>query len=383
MVRLAVIGVVLVAFAACARRAPPADAGPPPPTLDDVLPALQTELARRSRAHELARADGFVYAIDVALLAEVAARTRDRASYDTLRSLAEKHFILERPPGLPAPAVIWRRQLASPSPPDASGTTEAFALARALLLGGDTFRRGRDVALAVRILEGYAAHASFLDGIWLVRNYYNLGTRTFATNSFLIDYAPDLFFAVARRTGDERFHEIARRSLALVRAARRPGGLIDAVVQPELRTLFPTVVFSPNDVIELEHAALIANEIVENAPAMAADVLAFALARRDDLHAAYEGRSGHPYGWDKADAGTYAALTRLAVRLRDPIAVAQLRTPLAYHAQWLVNEGTRAPLHVTVQTLLGLLALRDWDETPVDAQVGSLTRAAPGQSAAP
>ncbi len=35
--------------------------------------------------------------------------------------------------------------------------------------------------------EDNARHAAEEQGVWMIRNYFNLGTRSFANNSFLVD----------------------------------------------------------------------------------------------------------------------------------------------------------------------------------------------------
>ena len=81
------------------------------------------------------------------------------------------------------------------------------------------------------ILDGYARHAAEEQGVWMIRNYFNLGTRSFATNSFLVDYAPDLVAEVAAAMGREDLAEVARRSYALIEKAQAPIGLLYDMIQ--------------------------------------------------------------------------------------------------------------------------------------------------------
>ena len=322
---------------------------------------LDLVVGRMISEGRLVRGDGFVYAIDVALLALSAAIGNNRLRYEQLVAMAKNDFVVENPTKPTAPFVTWRRQLApARSVPDASGTTEAFQMAQALLVGGGVFRRSTDTLLAARLLDGYALHADTVDGTWLVRNYYNLGTNAFATNSYLIDYAPDLLMYAATELRRSHLEEVATKSTALIRGAVRPNGLIDAVIQPELKTLFTFVVFSPNDVIKLEHSAMVAEQVVGSAREVSEGVLLFALSRLDDLHAAYEGRTGAPHGSDRANAGTFAAVARLAVRLKQPAAIEKLCPPLVTHSLTLARTYPEVEAHVAAQALLGLQFLLRW-----------------------
>ena len=218
-----------------------------PSQLSAARDALDRQVGRAIERGQLVRADGYAYAIDVGLLALAAALGRDRDRYERLATLAERAFVIERAAGHDAAVVVWRRRLNDQHqpPPDASGTTEALQLAHALLVGAEVFARGADAALALRLLDGYVKHAGVDHGIWIIRNYYNLRTRTYATNSYLIDYAPDLLLYASGKRGDHPLHDTAHRSARLIRQAQRANGLIDSLVQPEIKTLFPFAISRP------------------------------------------------------------------------------------------------------------------------------------------
>lgn len=337
-----------------------APASLPPPPLATVRARLERLLGERIDQARLTRADGYVYAIDVGLLALATALAGDRDRYERLVTRARRELIIDHPPGLDGTAVAWRRR-ARGGPPDASGTTEALQLAQALLVGGDRFALPQDARLARALLAGYLEHAAVDSGVWIIRNYFNFETRTFATNSFLIDYGPDLLLHVARRTGDADLREAAARSARLVRAAQRQNGLIDTLVQPEIKTLFPFAIFSPNDVIVLQQACLVAEQVVSAAPEVARATLSFVKKRAPLLYASYVGSTGQPYGQERADAGTLAAVMRLAVALDDRDVIEVIRPQLAAHAETLTEQHATFELHVAAQTLLGLESVERWE----------------------
>ncbi|HEY0711137.1 MAG TPA: hypothetical protein VGF45_00565 [Polyangia bacterium] len=358
-------GFVLALLAAISpSRATAADAAPTPqpprPSLTEVRRALDGKIDPLIATGGLVRKDGFAYAIDVGLLMHEAAIAENRGRYLRLLDLVRAAFVIERPPGLSAPVVVWRRRLPRLNPPDASGTTEILQVAHALMVGAEVFQRRQDATLAAALLRGYTQHASVLDGVWLVRNYYNLQTSSFATNSFLIDYGPDLLAHAAVVHRSPKLREVADRSVALIRRATRPNGLIDMLVQPEVKTLSDLVIFSPNDVVELEHAGLIAESVAAEAPDVARGVLRFAGDRIHDLRSAYVASTGAPYGTDRADAGVLSALARLAVRLGDREMIEKLTVPLTDHAITLTNDPKRFHIHVAAQTLLALQLMERW-----------------------
>ena len=84
----------------------------------------------------------------------------------------------------PLEAVPWRSFLQTLRKAlDASGTTEALRFAEGLWEGARVFGEPADRELALLVLRAYRRHEYVDQGIWLIRNYFNLQTRAFATNS--------------------------------------------------------------------------------------------------------------------------------------------------------------------------------------------------------
>ena len=169
---------------ACARETP-----------DEPEGARRTkaELHRLTRARVeagmLARTDGYVYAVDVALLMIFAAGESDEVMYATLRDFALEHLVVDDGDDpYTRGFVLWR--YCDGVAPDASGTTEALRIAEGLWRGSKAFGFDADRETALLVLDGYARHAAEEQGVWMIRNYFNLGTRSFANNSYLVDYAP-------------------------------------------------------------------------------------------------------------------------------------------------------------------------------------------------
>jgi hypothetical protein len=220
--------------------------------------------------------------------------------------------------------VAWRWKAGEP--PDASGTTEALRVAEGLWHGADAFGREDDRRLARTILDGYTHHARVDRDIWFIANYFNFGTRAFATNSYLVDYDPDLLAEVANATGDPVLAEVAARSYALVDHAVAESGLVYDIVQPEVATLLPTslVWFSPNDVVPIANSATVASRCVRGRPRLARAVLGFALRQRPALKLAYHGRDGTIAAEGRPGVETWAPLVRVALALGDRTAASTL-----------------------------------------------------------
>ena len=287
---------------------------------------LRDAVLERIAAGATAREDGWTYAVDVGQLLVYAGRAGDRELYPPLGELARELLIQdEADDPYTRGMVAWRGR--PDAAPEASGTTEALRVARGLWLGARAFGRPADRELARAVLAAYARHAAEDQGVWLVRNYFNFGTRAFATNSFLVDYAPDFVAEAARDLGSAELEGLAERSYALVSSAGTPAGLLYDLVQPEVLTLTPArgpagAIFSPNDVVQLSNAATVAEQCAGGLPGPGRRVLRFAAERPGALRLFYLGRSGEPVdGSPPAGAETYAVLARLAAALGERAAV--------------------------------------------------------------
>ncbi len=265
--------------------------------------------------------EDYAYTIDLSQLMLYFALAGDEDSYQQLRELVLEEVFINSPDETYTQGfVAWRYSPDPDVPLDASGTTEALRVAEALWRGATAFNMPRDVTTSVFILDGYSRHAYVDQGIWLIRNYYNLGTRAFANNTFLVDYHPDFVQEVADAEGNSALAEVAANSYALYEQSLSPSGLFYDMVQPEIRTLvpdLPIIGFSPNDIIQLSNSCTVAETVVAGRPELARLTLDFALERRDDLHKYFNGTTGEPIPEVEVRAGLpeYNCLVRLAARL--------------------------------------------------------------------
>lgn len=334
----------------------------PPSTAE--LRAVRAELSAIyktwSAEDGLRRPDGYVYTVDLAHALEHAANLGDRGWYDALRPAATKVIIDRRDDPYTAGFVAWRE---GPGDfPDASGTTEGLHLARALLRGADAFKRPPERTLAMRLLAGYAQHAFVDRGQWLIRNYFNFGTRAFANDSYLVDYDPDFVAEAARLT--PALSQLAEQSASLVASARTQAGLIHTMVQPDVGTVmpdYPLVAFSPNDVVQFNNACWVATSVTQTAPAVAQGMLDFAIRRWRRLRRYYYGRSGQPVTNQPADLAARTCIVRLAARLKAYAVMDRLLPDVIPAWRALPNDSVRRiyTLGEILLTLDTVLAARE------------------------
>lgn len=313
-----------------------------------------------------ARQDGYVYTVDVGLILWYAALKKDRRLYAPLRDFAVRNLIIDnKSDPYTRGFVLWRYQPGKP--PDASGTTEALRLAESLWLGSQVFGNQSDRNLAMLVLKGYVRHAHTDHQVWLIRNYFNLQTRAFATNSFLVGYDPDLLQNIASATGDSTLQVVAQKSYAIVRQAVTPTGLVYDIVQPEVLTLVPDlknlVIFSPNDVVKLANTCTVAERATAGAPQIGQKVISFARARLPNLSTYYYGRTGESAIAQTAEVATYACLVRLAIKLNDQKALNAFVEPFTTHAEAVIQNTEEFSLYTVIEALLGLQSVLEQSAT--------------------
>ncbi|MEM0914065.1 MAG: hypothetical protein AAGK09_05585 [Planctomycetota bacterium] len=324
-----------------------------------LLEQLEAEAERRVKRSLLQRPNGNAYTVDLGQLAMYAARSGNRSLYVELTDLLRDAVVVDAPDDdYTRGFVAWR--YADDTPLDASGTTEALRVASALWDGGARFDRPDDTALALTILEGYARHAAIDQDIWFIRNYFNLQTRAFSPNSYLIDYDPDLLARVGRDTDTTGLVDVAEKSAKLFEQAKTPAGLLHGVILPEIATLMPgdPPIFSPNRVEMLANVANAAVHATSSNPVIAHGVLDFATDRIDELQRHYDTHTGRAtYPTSDAGIAEFAPLLRLAVALDRPDDTRRLLARLVNAIEDDPPTGNRASLYLLSESLLALEAV--------------------------
>jgi len=325
-------------------------------TMRDAL-AIHDKMRNRAKAMvlegTLARANGHIYAVDINQLATYAAVIVDELLINDKDSDYTRGFI------------AWRFMRAdengNPVPREASGSTEALRAAEALWIGSETFEDlADDRQTALLILDGYVRHQTTQthngQEIWFIRNYYNLQTEAWATNSFLIDYDPDFLARVAQATGDPDLADVARRSEQLFKKAAARTGLLREMVQPEVLTLMgiPGAIFAPNNQEQLSNSVAEAERSARTNRPLAVGVLRFAMQRKDDLRLNYDVETGAASS-SGVGAETYAPLVRLAVKLGDHEAVDTFLPKLVHQCEkFMAQAQAKDTLYLLGESLLAI-----------------------------
>lgn len=361
---------------AAPRREVAADLSPFLPRLREFRAELQRLARGWALASTLARGadrpeDRHTYAVDVAQLMWSFAMLRDAEPYHKLRELAQRALIVDdKDHPYTRGFVPWR--VMEGQKPDASGTTEALRLARALWTGAAVFNRPQDAELALVVLDGYARHATVDKGIWMIANYFNFGTNSAATNTFVIDYDTDFVREVADtfKTTDPPRHktmsELADNCTGLMRRVVSPSGLLYDLVQPELKTMYygmDVSAFSPNDIIQTNNTATTASTIAKALPDIARSVLSFFVKRAADLHVHYIGRTGERVREMPVRAAEYCALARLAALLGDRAAITLFVAPGIGHIERAVSQAKPTDCWTVSELLIGLQAVIELGES--------------------
>lgn len=353
------------------------DLSPLVPRLNDLESRLREKTAGwlKDRVEAIARpgkspAESYVYTVELAQLMEYFALVGEADIYRRLRDFAVTHVVIDKPgEEFTKGFVLWR--CVPGTKPDASGTTEALRIARALWAGDKAFNRPEDRSLALTILDGYGRHYTVDQDIWLIRNYFNFGSGAFSNNTFVIDYDADF----VRRAADDlkstdpaahtRLADLATKSYELMRRTPTPCGLLYDLVQPELKTMYwgiEVAAFSPNDVVQTNNAATTAATIARGEPGIARRVLAFIKEKHaadGKVHSHYYGRTGERVLPRTLGASENLAIAKLAALLDDKPAVQQfVQDGLPRWENFVGSEAAPHHAWAASEMLLGLHEVR-------------------------
>ncbi len=320
---------------------------------------VHQEMLSRLHAGRLVRGDGYLYTVDAAQLMIVLAQLGDHDGYRLLRDHCVHNLIRDVPDDPYTRGFVpWRYKPGEA--PDASGTTEALRVARGLWIGSRAFSNPGDADWARMVLAGYSTHAAVDQGIWLVRNYFAFKTRAYASNSFLVDYDPDLIREIADAAGDAGLSALADHCLQVVQRSVAPCGLLYDLIQPELMTLYPELpmpAFSPNDVVGIANCGTTALGVARQSPELARQVLRFAMLNDGDLRRYYLGRSGRPVNASPAAVCEYAILVRLAAALNDAAALNRLLNRTLQQWHWVADHPELCDAFLYCEMLAACIAV--------------------------
>jgi hypothetical protein len=218
---------------------------------DAILGAVPNEMQKHGGLP--ARPDGWAYAVDVGNLMVYASERGDIALFKRLSDLVRQYYLVtdsNDPNALYT--VAWRAR--TDRPREASGTTETLRMVEAYWNAGEQWHDDYYRRLAYAMARAYVRH-QYSDQYGengFIRNYYNYDTKEYATNSFLVDYAPDVLRRVADGMKDGDLRAAADKSAQFVEGAQVDFGFFHEMYQPEISTLYANVkYFSPNGIIQI------------------------------------------------------------------------------------------------------------------------------------
>ena len=290
---------------------------------DAILSAVLNEMQKRGGLPM--RPDGWAYAVDVGNLMVYASERGDIALFKRLSGVVQQYYLVtdsNDPNALYT--IAWRAR--TDRPREASGTTETLRMIEAYWNAGEQWHNDYYRRLAYTMARAYMRH-QYSDQFgenWFIRNYYNYDTKEYATNSFLVDYAPDVLRRVADGMNDTDLRAAADKSAQFVEGAQVDFGFFHEMYQPEISTLYANVkYFSPNGIIQIidSHEAALGIAAIY-APDRARRTYAFSkqqyLANKGSVANQYL-LNGTPYGSapDTSTEAVYAFMARLSTRVGD------------------------------------------------------------------
>lgn len=311
-------------LAAPTRDAPQKTADPALTRKEDaILAAIEQEMQKRGGLPT--RPDGWAYAVDVGNLMVYASERGKIDLFERLSGLTKKYYLVtdsNDPNALYTAA--WRAR--PDRPREASGTTETLRMVEAYWNAGERWNNDSYRRLAYAMARAYVKH-QFSDQYgenWFIRNYYNYETKEYATNTFLVDYAPDVLRRVADGMHDQDLRAAADKSAQFVEQAQVAFGFFHEMYQPEISTLYANVkYFSPNGIIQIIDSHEAALGIAETyAPDAARRTYAFSKEQYLKNNGAVANQyllDGTPYGStpDTSTEAVYAFMARLSIRVGD------------------------------------------------------------------
>ncbi len=282
-----------------------------------ILRALRAELAARGGL-PLRAGDGWAYAVDVGNLMIYAAERGNIELFRSLSDVVRRHYLIQRTDDANALFTIaWRAHPDREA--EASGTTETLRMAEAYWKAGERWDNDYYRRLAYVLARAYARHADVdeYNRLWYIRNYYNYETKTYATNTYLVDYNPDILRRIADGMDDPQLRTAAELSKAFVLGAQLDFGLFHEMYQPEISTLYGAMTyFSPNAITQVIDSYEAVLGITDSAPDAARRTHRFMKSEYDSISSQYT-IDGSEWGPRADDPSVYAYVARLALRLND------------------------------------------------------------------
>ena len=220
------------------------------------------------------RPDGFRYAIDLAEIMQSAVEIGDSILFSKAYEAIKKHYII-RDTWIDS-AIAWRYK--NDSEIDTSGTAETIHCAFAIYLAYKKWGVEEYKKLSYSLAKAYIKHGYAPEpGKFLVKNYFNYGTRTLSENTYLINQRPDFLYLIGKENNDNDMIEKSKMMYNAIISGYVKNGFFHSLYDIGVKTIIPGSdgYYSPNGVFPLISSIDISLSIIEFNPKPAREILDF------------------------------------------------------------------------------------------------------------
>lgn len=315
-----------VLLGGCTSSAP--DTTPPPEKLEDLISSYESRLVNDLREGLPFRDDGFAYAVDLGNTMTTAVALDNRELFDRAYGLIREHFLRTDAEDPRARyTILWRYK--PNTVPDASGSKETGVLADALWEAYERWGDREHREVATKVLDAYLEHGYWeTERRFVVKNYYNYGTRTLSENTWVLNQMPHTIRKIACGTRDTSLFRHARGMARFAEAAYLKKGFSREMYDVGIETVFggSDGYYSPNGLIKLQSSLEIARALLPFNATPAREMVEFLGEKYPDVYSSYyyNPRSEAIAPLAETSGQTYALSERalmllLATRFRDSL----------------------------------------------------------------
>jgi len=258
-------------------------------TFDGLIERTEQRLLDKIQTTRPARADGYVYAIDLAYIMRVGALLDNQRLFERAYTLVQDH-LLQINVNDPRARYTVRWRYHPERPRDASGAKETGMVADALWTAFEQWGHPHHRSIAIKVLNAYLDHGYWeTDRRFLVKNYYNYGTKTLSENTWLINQLPHTVRKIGCATRDSALLRTARGMSRFVRAGALQEGFSYEMYDPGIGTVIENAsgYYSPNGILKLQSSLQIARTRLPFTTRPAQALLRFQNEKDHDLYTHY------------------------------------------------------------------------------------------------
>lgn len=266
------------------------------------------------------RTDGFCYAIDLAEIMQSAVEIGDSILFSKAYEAIKKHYII-RDTWIDS-AIVWRYK--KDSEIDASGTAETIHCAFAIYLAYKKWGVEEYKKVSYSLAKAYIKHGYMPEpDKFLVKNYFNYGTRTLSENTYLINQRPDFLYLIGKENKDDDMIEKSRMMYNAIIGGYVKNGFFNSLYDIGVKTIIPSSngYYSPNGIFPLISSIDISLSIIEFNPKPAREILDFFyenFGRWSDFYILMDGKFKSQTKSNFVSVAVYSKIIELFLKLGKP-----------------------------------------------------------------